>query len=831
MKSLTTYEQGASAGYRISQLSGLFWLVLVLSAAGVRAQKPLDPREVLEQLNNAAVDPTQIYVLRNAQITRDRMKMFFNRGFVGFLTKAAGEITGAVFTGEGEILLIPPNPVEKRNLAQFTQSPILEEQFVSAYMRFTDQTAQDLLAAARRPDPDDPEQPTDFVEQWDSVVHNLSPDYSLRILRDLLGDRNFPFFHTRIQAVNLPVFEVNVDERSVEAVSMGIARRTGERVYVDLWCSFPSKASERRMSSLLAGPARVHSYKIDTRIHADHSLEGRAELEMESRSGSERVLVFELSRWLKVSEVRDERGESLVVFQNPSLEESEAATRGNDWVDVILPSPRPVGEKFRLSFAYQGNVIADVGNGVLYVGARGSWYPNLGLSAPASYDLTFHCPEELTLVATGTQVEETSSAGLTHSRWHSDGVFRVAGFNLGTYDSHTRRAGNTTVEVYAAGGAEASLEKRHAAARQPDHVVARPLGPVQRAGPLEIVTKPIEPLAPSALMEKVAESAARSIEYFETLFGPFPYPRLAIAQIPGSFGQGWPELVYLPTLSFLSKAERSEIGLTGKSEDLISQTMIPHEVAHQWWGNLLGWKTYRDQWLSEALATYAAALFLSQEKDGERKFRDLLRGYKRDLLARTKGGATVESDGPIWLGQRLSNSLDPAGYDNIVYKKACWVLHMLRGLMTDPASGSDQKFFNMLRDFVVAHRGENLSTEDFIRHAEKYMTRSSDLEHNRRLDWFFKEWVYDTGIPTYTLEASTRRLAPNKFLIQGSVEQSGVPSEFEMLVPVVAVYGKDKKVTLGRIAVGEAGGRFRFTATSRPSRITIDEENLLAVVR
>ena len=51
-----------------------------------------------------------------------------------------------------------------------------------------------------------------------------------------------------------------------------------------------------------------------------------------------------------------------------------------------------------------------------------------------------------------------------------------------------------------------------------------------------------------------------------------------------------------------------------------------------------------------------------------------------------------------------------------------------------------------------------------------------------------------------------------------------------MLVPIVAEMGKDKKVSLGRVHVSEAEGRFKFTAEERPKRLTIDEDNLLAIV-
>ena len=132
-------------------------LAVILLPGRAWAANGLDPQEVLNQLQNVKVDPGQVYVLRHAQLTRDRVKLFLNRGTIGFFSKAAGEITGAVYIGEGEILLIPPTRVEKENLAQFIHSPILEEQFTMAILRFTDQTAKELISVAERPEPDDPE--------------------------------------------------------------------------------------------------------------------------------------------------------------------------------------------------------------------------------------------------------------------------------------------------------------------------------------------------------------------------------------------------------------------------------------------------------------------------------------------------------------------------------------------------------------------------------------------------------------------------------------------------------------------------------------------------
>jgi len=809
-------------GVRCALLLALVWWPSPARSAG-----GLDAQEVLQQLNNVKVDAGQVYVLRHAQLDRDRVKIYFNRGYIGFFTPAAGEITGAIYLGEGEVLLMPPTQVEKESLARFIHSPILEEQFSAAILRFSDQTAKELIAVGERPEPDDPERPPEFPAKWNSSPHLLALEDSPRIFEDLLGDLTMPYFHARLQGTTLKWFDVVDDERAHEAVSVVAAGRNGEELFADRWCAFPSKTSEARFAEKGPETVRAVAFDIDTHLEPDNSMKSSAELLLESRSSAERVLTFDFSRLLKISQVLDGQGHSLAVYQYPLQEDTEVGNRSKGWIQVVLPAPHPVGERFRIHFNYEGGVITDVGNNVLYVGERGGWYPNLGLTSPASFDLKFDYPESLTLVATGERVAKQNKEGRSYSRWRSDGVFRVAGFNLGPYHSVTRRVGKTAVEVYATREAEAALENRHTGRLIPGFIFPNPTR--DRNPPLTVSPEIVPPLAPAALLQTVAESAAQALQYFETLFGPFPYSRLAISQIPGNFGQGWPELVYLPTLSFLRKSERYELGLPEKAEDFVGHGMVAHEVAHQWWGNLLGWQTYHDQWLSEGLATYAAALDLARERDGDRRFHELLRGYKLDLLSKGKNDVINEDGGPIWLGQRLSNSLTPNGYNTIVYKKACWVLHMLRGLMREPATGSDERFFRLLRDFVATYQGREVSTEDFVRCAEKYMTRASDLDHTHRLDWFFNEWVYGTGIPTYKLHSSVKQISPKKFLVQGTITQSGVSSDFEMLVPLVAEVGKDKRASLGSVPVGEEEGRFKFTTTERPRRLAIDEDNVLAI--
>ncbi len=811
-------------------------MILLFMACAARAQPfpshlpapETDPRRLLRQLDSATLDPQQVYFLHDAAISRQGVQIYFNRGFIGFFKPVAGQVTGALFSGEGEVLVRPPFVAERQSMKFFTGAPILEEQFTTLYMRFTDGTARELRGQAQTIDPQATEQPGNFAEDATPLLERLNPAFSLRIFEDLTGDRAKPYFHARVQGVHLGVFEINVDARLLEPVTVAAVRTRNGITYQNVWCSFRSGGSFSKRLPPYEPPARVLSYRIDTRIQPDDSLKGRAELQLVSQSGTDRAMGFDLSHRLQVTSVKDESGKDLVVFQNPYLKQSQALRFGTNWLMVVLPAPHPVGRKFTLTFSYQGDVIAAAGNDLLYVGAHESWYPNLGMKMGANYDLTFHYPDRLTLVATGRRVEESHSRGWKEDRWVSDGPFPIAGFNLGVYNSRTLKQERITIEAYATHEAETALENRYVISQLQKPGTTPQINPSLFGA--QALPPEVPPLDPALLLDRVAKTAGQTVKYFSGLFGPLPYSRLALSQVPGDFGQGWPELVYLPTLVFLPSSTRTEMIVAESGKPLYSRLSEAHEIAHQWWGNAVGWKTYHDQWLSEGFASYAAALQLKSQRNGDRVFRELFQSYKKDLLRKNPSGETVESGGPIWLGQRLSNSLNPDGYRDIVYKKASWVLRMLQYVLEDPKSHSDAAFFKMLRGFFQTYRGREPSTEDFARMAAKYMTRSADLDRNHNLDWFFTEWVYSAGIPHYHLRASVKRLGSKRYLVQGSITQSGVPGSFEMPVPLLAVYGKNRTAKLGRVVVTSDSGNFRFMTSNRPSRVRIDDSTILAVI-
>jgi hypothetical protein len=132
---------------------------------------------------------------------------------------------------------------------------------------------------------------------------------------------------------------------------------------------------------------------------------------------------------------------------------------------------------------------------------------------------------------------------------------------------------------------------------------------------------------------------------------------LTVAPVPGRFGQGFPGLIYLSTMSYLAPQNKAIRSLDAHGRLFFSDILQAHETAHQWWGNVVTSAGYHDEWLMEALADYSALLYL-ENKNGSQPVALALDSYKTNLL-QTANGQTVESTGPIVLGLRLENSQAP----------------------------------------------------------------------------------------------------------------------------------------------------------------------------
>jgi aminopeptidase N len=259
---------------------------------------------------------------------------------------------------------------------------------------------------------------------------------------------------------------------------------------------------------------------------------------------------------------------------------------------------------------------------------------------------------------------------------------------------------------------------------------------------------------------------------------------------------------------------------------------IPNsDVRPQWWGHRVGWKSYHDQWLSEGFADFSGFLYVQYRqnmKESLAQFR-----HDKELLSREDRNLhKTETLGPIWMGQRiLSSETDGTSYQDLIYSKGAYVLQMIRQMMMDPRNPDPEHIFKeTMQDYCKTFDNQAASTEDFKVIVEKHMTPGMDLDGNHKMDWFFNQYVYGTGIPQYTLHVNLAPTPDGKTSVSGELLRSGVPDNWKDAIPIYAHMG-DKNSRLGTIPSTRPKVTFNFVFPKKIDKLSIDdmEDNLADV--
>jgi aminopeptidase N len=213
----------------------------------------------------------------------------------------------------------------------------------------------------------------------------------------------------------------------------------------------------------------------------------------------------------------------------------------------------------------------------------------------------------------------------------------------------------------------------------------------------------------------------------------------------------------------------------------------------------VGFRSYRDQWMSEGFADTSATIFL-QSTGRIADFMEFWHQQHKLLTENNAFGFRPNDVGPVTMGIRLSSpNAGWSVYKNLVYPKGAYILHMIRMMMWMPRDG-DARFQATMHDFVESHRLQAATTEDFKAVVEKHMSPQMDLDGNHRMDWFFNEYVYGTDLPTYHFES---QLTPNDkgTSLHLKLVQSGVPDSFKMMVPMYLEMDDGKILRAGSINI------------------------------
>jgi hypothetical protein len=315
---------------------------------------------------------------------------------------------------------------------------------------------------------------------------------------------------------------------------------------------------------------------------------------------------------------------------------------------------------------------------------------------------------------------------------------------------------------------------------------------------IEVLATPRQTGSSRALPARVAAIVA----FYARQLGEAPYPDFTLAtlddNLPGGHSPAYFAVLNqaLPTTPF------------SWASDPVAFANYPgfflaHEVAHQWWGQAVGWKNYHDQWLSEGLSQYFAWLYASSDR-GPEAGRSLLKQMRESALTFAEGG-------PISLGYRLGHLQEnPRIFRALVYNKATLVLQMLRRLM------GDERFFRAMRRFYESSRFQKAGTSDF----QQVFQADTPFPLQRFVD----RWILGTRLPQLRVAArvdQTGRVAIVR------IEQLGEVFDLPYDVTVVYVDGRSDVVTL---TVGEAVSEHRLALSGPVRRIETKDDLLLGTI-
>jgi peptidase M1-like protein len=700
--------------------------------------------------------PDRVASVNGLVVKRDVGQFTFESGTLYLLSPVGGRTVGAVFLGRGRMVFEPPSRIEQDRLALFQKAKSLDAPFTSVVMLFTDSTLAELEAKLKF---GDGQPPAEVRDRFKSSLNDLSDDDSKSLDPDLmsafLNGESTGLFYAEIERLNggSPLmFMVNPSE--VEGVSLSHRiRRYGWTRQSEVICRFAPQGADR---SAEASGERVHQavirhYAIQTSLtnsgSGDISFAAGARIEITASEPLGPWIAFSLFDKLKVDSARWEGGEPATVFkgkEGPLL-----------W--VRLERKLEPDDVRTLNLYYHGDLIDRFGD-FFFIKSSADWYPrSLEGRSLATFDLTFRAPKGKLLASVGDEVDSSTTGQVATTHWVSSSPIRNASFNLGLFkDYHIQEEGIPPVTVLISEDAHRQLEG----------------------------------LRQKHMKETVGADMAKSLRFFQHVYGPVTAKQFFATEIPYPHGEAFPGLVNLSWWTFQQTDQAGE-----------DEVFRAHEVAHQWWGIGVDFTSYHDQWLSEGIADFSGLWYLQTVRKDNDKYFGILHRWRTRILEHE------DQPGPIWLGYRTASSKDNNGYDVAIYKKGAWVMHMLRILMLDMKTMNEDRFTDTMRDFYQTYLGKRASTEDFRRVAEAHA--GADL------GWFFDQWVYGTDIPTYRVAYRTEPADGGQYRVKLQVEQQNVPDDFQMYIPVTLDLGGNR---VARVRVKVRGRKSEIDLPLLPAK-------------
>ena len=668
-------------------------------------------------LYRLALNTTKQYDVRNLTVRAQDLSLHLRSGSA-FVAETPEGVTAVVLLGRGAMRFSPQDAAERTQVRIFSRSDVLETSFEAVFIRVRPEDFTDRFQAAalvpREPSPRDLNRANEIFDAH--VGQTLQID-----LADLSQDR---------WSITPQPGDMIAEVRTRKFGNLTYSRSGNEAEDITLF-----ERRRRRNISIYASPEKlarrgrfyseddlvdydVLAYDLDIAIRPEReTIRGNARLKLKIRAAATTTLNLRLQEDLVVSGVYSPAygrllhlrvvNQNLLIISLPG-----AVTHGTElWLNILYSGPLPPQQIDReaIGVRQETRQAMPIPPEPRYLYSnRGYWYPQSIVTDYATATMKISVPQHYDVVATGSPAGPPGPApGVT-----ADGERPLRRFvfeadrpvrYLACVVSRLRDVESRHLRT---GGAGGTIMQVQANPRQEGRARAD------------------------------SDRAAEIFELYASLAGGAPYPSFTLAftegEVPGGHSPAYFAVVDHPL----------QPGATWRDDPVNFESypsfFMAHEIAHQWWGQAVGWKNYHEQWLSEGFAQYFATLYAE---------RHLPSGVMSNLLRRMRQTAMKESPkGPIYLGYRLGHiQRDPRIFRSIIYNKSAMVLHMLRRLVGDEA------FFAGVQTFFAEWQYRKAGTNDFMQVMEK--------ASGRDLSRFFDAWIFGIAVPdvkfSHRVEGST----------------------------------------------------------------------------
>jgi hypothetical protein len=727
------------------------WEARVRLTGATDAPEPAPWRVVsLERLTSVTglyrltLDPAHQYDVRQLRLIAPDLTLQMDTGSA-FVAGTDGGVTAVVLLGRGAMRFTPQEEAEQTQVRIFAGAPAIDTTFDMALLRLHPSQFQPVLDGGmlrpRAVDSGDFRRASGYFDEF--VGRSLSLD-----LNDLSRDRWSLIpqpgdFIAEIRTRRLGSLTYARMQNESEDVTIFDRRH---RKNIALYASREKLAERGRFySEDDTVDYDVHSYDVETDFDPDRFwVEGRTTLTLGIVAPVVSSLTLKIAEPLAVRSVYADGFGRLMYLR----------VVGQNSVIINLPEPLSRDMSITLRLTYGGRLVSQdlyseavalqppqmqepetfilTPEPRLIYSTRSYWYPQSPVPDYATARLRITVPAEFDVVASGAPIGVPAPApGPVRSGERARRMFvfeadRPARY-LACAISRFTPVSQSTLDLPTA------ADPRHATDADSEG------GPTDDGtadpGPQLTLAVQATPRQASRVRD-IAGRAADILRFYTSILGDAPYPELTVAvsesHMPGGHSPAYLAILNqtLPTSPLVWRND--PVSFNG-----YPSYFLAHELAHQWWGQAVGWKNYHEQWISEGFAQYFAALNAERER-GPDTMADVLRQMQRSAI-------DASDQGPISLGYRLGHiKSDGRVFRAVLYNKSAMVLHMLRRLVGDDA------FFDGLRRFYQDWKFRKAGTDDF----RIAMEEASGQDLSRFID----AWIAEPSIPRlrFSREASDK---------------------------------------------------------------------------